>query len=99
MSSEVWAAGPKLGQAAEVLHRLFLQQLLGVKKSTTNEIPFSRAGTLSITDPVLAIGFAFSHQGHEHASLMPVSRLVELALAQGYVAHNGDLYDTQQGDT
>ncbi len=30
---------------------------------------------------------------------MPVSRIVELALAQGYVAHNGDLYDTQEGDT
>ena len=43
----------------------------------------------------LTTDFAFSQQRLEHAN----RRLIKLALAEGYVAHNGDLYGTQQGDT
>jgi len=35
---EVWAVNPKVGAKAELVHRQFLKQLLGVRKSTTNHL-------------------------------------------------------------
>ncbi len=43
-ASEVWAVDPKMGEAVEVLHRQFLPQLLGIRKSTTNEIVLAELG-------------------------------------------------------
>jgi hypothetical protein len=68
-AGEVWAVDPKLGEAAEVLHRQFLQQLLVLRKGTNKQNCFSKTGTVSIADPVLTADSAISQQGHEHASL------------------------------
>ena len=35
---EVWGVKSSLGEAAEVLHRSFLKSLLGIRKSTSNEV-------------------------------------------------------------
>ena len=37
-SCAVWAVDPKVGKKAELLHKQFLKQLLGVRNSTTNQI-------------------------------------------------------------
>ena len=43
-SCEVWAGDPKIGDKAEVLHRQFLKQLLGVRKTTTNQLVLAELG-------------------------------------------------------
>ena len=41
---EVWGVKFNLGEAAEVLHRSFLKSLLGIRKSTSNEIVLAELG-------------------------------------------------------
>ena len=41
---EVWAVSPNVGEAAEVVHRGFLKQLLGVGMSTASEIVLAEFG-------------------------------------------------------
>ncbi len=43
-SCEVWAVNPKVGAKAELVHRQFLKQLLGVRKSTTTHIVLAEFG-------------------------------------------------------
>ncbi len=43
-ASEVWAVDDKLGDAAELLHRQFLKNLLGVSDSTANVIVLAELG-------------------------------------------------------
>ncbi len=43
-SCEVWAVNPKVGAKAEMVHRQFLKQLLGVRKSTTTHIVLAEFG-------------------------------------------------------
>ena len=40
----VWAVNPKVGQKAELVSRQLLRQLLGIKKSTTNQIVLAEFG-------------------------------------------------------
>ncbi|DBA77869.1 TPA: hypothetical protein ACH3X1_009223 [Trebouxia sp. C0004] len=47
-SCEVWAVNPKVGGKAELVHRQFLKQYLGVRKSTTNPIVFAEFGRFPI---------------------------------------------------
>ena len=41
---EVWGVKSSLGEAAELLHRSFLKSLLGIWKSTSNEIVLAELG-------------------------------------------------------
>ena len=41
---EVWGVKSSLGEAAEVLHRSFLKSLLGIRKSTSNEVVLAELG-------------------------------------------------------
>ena len=41
---EVWGVKASLGEAAEVLHRSFLKSLLGIRKSTSNEVVLAELG-------------------------------------------------------
>ena len=43
-SCEVWAVNCKVGAKAELVHRHFLKQLLGVRKSTTTHIVLAEFG-------------------------------------------------------
>ena len=43
-ASEVWAVDDKIGDAAELLHRQFLEHLLGVRDSTANVIVLAEPG-------------------------------------------------------
>ncbi|DBA71890.1 TPA: hypothetical protein ACH3X2_010937 [Trebouxia sp. C0005] len=43
-SCEVWVVNPKVGAKAKVIHRQFLKQLLGVRKSITNQTGLAELG-------------------------------------------------------
>ena len=44
MPVKVWAVNPSVGEAAEVLHRGFLKQLLSARMSTTSDIVLAEFG-------------------------------------------------------
>ena len=78
-SCEVWAVNPKVGAKAELVHRQFLKQLLGVRKSTTNQIVLAELGRFP-----LQIHFwqqILRHHNQVHA--LPNSRLDKLASMPG----------------
>ena len=49
---------PRVGEAAEALHRGFLKHLLGVRISATSEIVHADFGRVSTANPFLAADFA-----------------------------------------
>ena len=76
---EVWGVNPKIGEAAELLHRDFLKHLLGVRKSTMNEIVLAELGRFPLQ-------FHFWQQilrFHHRALALGRSRLVKLAFLEG----------------
>ena len=76
---EVWGVNPKIGEAAELLHRDFLKRLLGVRKSTMNEIVLAELGRFPLQ-------FHFWQQilrFHHRALALGKSRLVKLAFLEG----------------
>ena len=42
--SEVWATDPKIGAAAEVVHRQFLKRLIGIRDSTATDLVLAELG-------------------------------------------------------
>ena len=75
---EVWGVNPKIGEAAELLHRDFLKHLLGVRKSTMNEIVLAELGRFPLQ-------FHFWQQilrFHHRALTLRESCLVKLAFPE-----------------
>ena len=87
---EVWATDPDLGQACETLHRQFLRQLLGVRKSVTNEIILAEFGRF----PLQVHFWQQVLRYHNRAATLPLTRLVKLALIDGLVQVNDQWFDT-----
>ena len=92
---EVWATDPDLGQACETLHRQFLRQLLGVRKSVTNEIPLAEFGRF----PLQIHFWQQVLRYHNRATNLPPTRLVSLALIDGLVEANDEWFDTYESGT
>ena len=78
-SCAVWAVEPKIGEGAEVLHRQFLKQLLGVRKSTANQIVLAEFGRY----PLQIHFWQQIARYHNCAVSLPDDRLVKLALLDG----------------
>ena len=74
-SCEVWAVNPKVGAKAELVHRQFLKQFLGVRKSTTNHIVLAEFGRFPLQ---------FHFRYHNRVGALPNSRLDKLALIDGF---------------
>lgn len=90
---EVWATDPALSYACEVLHRQFLRQLLGVRKSVMNEIILAEFGRFP-----LQIHFWQQVMRYQNrAAKLPPTRLVRLALIDGLVVEDGKTFDTYDG--
>ena len=79
-SCEVWAVDPKLAEKVELLHRQFLKQLLGVRKSTTNQIVLAEFGRF----PLQIHFWQQILRYHNRAVSLPASRLDKLALVDGF---------------
>lgn len=92
---EVWATDPDVGQACETLHRQFLRQLLGVRKTVTNEIPLAECGRF----PLQIHFWQQVLRYHNRATTLPPTRLVNLALIDGLVEDNGQWFDTYDSST
>ena len=86
-SCEVWAVDPKVAESAEKLHRQFLKQLLGVRKSTNNYIVLAEFGRLPLQ-------FHFWQQVlryHNRAVHLPNDRLVKRALIDNFYQFTGNI--------
>ncbi len=70
---EVWAVNPKVGAKAELVrtHRQFLKQLLGVRKSTTNQIVLAKFGCF----PLQIQFWQQNLRYHNRVRALPNSRL------------------------
>jgi len=79
-SCEVWAVNPKVGAKAELVHRQFLKQLLGVRKSTTNQIVLAEFGRF----PLQIHFWQQILRYHNRVRALPNSRLDQLALIDGF---------------
>jgi len=79
-SCEVWAVNPKVGAKAELVHRQFLKQLLGVRKSTTNQIVLAEFGRF----PLQIHFWQQILRYHNRVRALPNSRLDKLALIDGF---------------
>ncbi len=75
---EVWAV--KVGATAELVHRQFLKQLLGVRKSTTNQIVLAEFGRF----PLQIHFWQQILRYHNRVRALPNSRLDKLALIDGF---------------
>ena len=72
---------PNVGQAAEVLHRGFLKQLLGVRMSTTSYIMLAEFGHF----PLQVHNWQQILRHHHRTVALDNSRLVKLARVSGCV--------------
>ena len=79
-SCEVWAVNPKVGAKAELVHRQFLKQLLGVRKSTTTQIELAEFGRF----PLQIHFWQQILRHHNRVRALPNSRLDKLALIDGF---------------
>jgi len=79
-SCEVWAVNPKVGAKAELLHRQFLKQLLGVRKSTTNQIVLAEFERF----PLPIHFWQQILRYHNRVRALPNSWLDKLALIDGF---------------
>jgi len=79
-SCEVCAVNPKVGAKAELVHRQFLKQLLGVRKSTTNQIVLAEFGRF----PLQIHFWQQILRYHNRVRALPNSRLDKLALIDGF---------------
>ena len=76
---EAWAVSSNVGEAAEVLHRGFLKQLLSVRISTTNQIVLAEFGRIP-----LQIHFWQQILRYHHRTVaLDDTRHVELAMLSG----------------
>ena len=75
-SCEVWAVHPKVEVKAELVHWQFLRQLLGARKSTTNQIVLADFGRF----PLQAHFGQQILRYHNQVCALPNSRLDKLAL-------------------
>ena len=85
---QVWAIDPKVAENAEKLHRLFLKQLLGVRKSTTNLIVLADFGRF----PLQFHCWQHILRYHNRALHLPNSRLVKLALVGSFYQADGSVF-------
>ena len=75
-SCEVWAVNPKVGAKAELVHRQFLKQLLGIRKSTTTQIVLAEFGRF----PLQIHFWQQILRYHNRVRALPNSRLDNSAL-------------------
>ncbi|KAL3146185.1 hypothetical protein ABBQ32_14176 [Trebouxia sp. C0010 RCD-2024] len=81
---EVWGVKPGIAEEAEVLHRSFLKSLLGIRKSTANEVMLAEVGRLP-----LQIRFWRQILKYHHRTLgLNGTRLVTLAMLEGFAFSN-----------
>jgi len=72
---EVWSVKRSIDEAAEVLHKSFLKSLLGIWKSTANEIVLAELGRFPLQ----------THFLHHHRTMgLDSTRLVTLAMMEGF---------------
>ena len=76
---EVWAVNPSIGEAAGLLHRGFLKQLLGVSMSTTSEIVLVEFGRF----PLQVHFWQQILRYHHRTTALDNTRLVKLAMVSG----------------
>lgn len=80
---EVWGVKHSFGEAAEVLHRSFLKHLLGIRKSTTNEIVLAELGRFPLQTHFLQQILRYHHR----TMALDGTRLVTLAMMEGFNFH------------
>ena len=76
---EVWGVKSSLGEAAEVLHRSFLKSLLGIRKSTSNEVVLAELGRY----PLQIHFWQQILKYHQRTFGLDDTRLVSLAMMDG----------------
>ena len=79
-SCEIWAVNPKVRAKAELVHRQFLEQLLSVRKSNTNQIVLAEFGRF----PLQVHFWQQIVRDHSRVRALPNSRLDKLALIDGF---------------
>ena len=77
---EVWGVKPKVAEAAELLHRNFLKRVLGIRKSTANEIVLAELGRF----PLQIHFWQRILQYHHRILKLDNTRLVTLAILEGF---------------
>ena len=82
---EVWGVKPSLGEAAEALHRSFLKSLLGIRKSTSNEIVLAELGRY----PLQIRFWQQILKYHQRTFGLDNTRLVSLAMMDGFTFNDG----------
>ncbi len=79
-SCAVWDVDPKIGEKAELLHRQFLKQLLGVRNSSTSQIVLAELGHFPV-------------QLHFWQQILRYhNRAVKLALHDEFYLRQGNVY-------
>ena len=91
-ASEVWAVDPKLGEAAEKLHRQFLKQLLHIRNSTATEIVLAEFGRY----PLQVHFWQQILRFHNWVLQLDNSRYVKLALVYGAELKDNHVLEHQQ---
>ena len=82
---EVWGVKSSLGAAAELLHRSFLKSLLGIRKSTSNEIVLAELGRY----PLQICFWQQILKYHRRTFGLDDTRLVSLAMMDGFTFSGG----------
>ena len=75
----IWGVKSSLGEAAEVLHRSFLKSLLGIQKSTSNEVVLAELGRY----PLQIHFWQQILKYHQRRFGLDDTRLVSLAMMDG----------------
>ena len=85
---EIWGVKRSCGEAAKVPHRSLLKQLLGVRKSTANEIVLAELGRFP-----LQVHFLQQILRYHHRSVgLETNRLVTLAMMEGFNVDDGNVW-------
>ncbi len=79
---------PSFGEAAEVLHRSFLKSLLGIRKSTSNEVVLAELGRY----PLQVRFWQQIMKYHQRTLGLDGTRLVTLAMLDGFGYSDGKVW-------